>query len=132
MSLFSNAGVEFLLRWMHVLAGITWIGLLYYFNFVQGPFFAEADAATKSAATAARARRGGCPPAATVGFSAPVGGEGSTSMLMLRRTPVASEKVPGRHLGMIQPRGSLYPAFHASPSGRPRPHRSVSDPRYRG
>jgi uncharacterized membrane protein len=22
-------------RWLHVLAGITWIGLLYYFNFVQ-------------------------------------------------------------------------------------------------
>jgi uncharacterized membrane protein len=51
MSLLSNAGVEFLLRWLHFLAGITWIGLLYYFNFVQGPFFAEADAATKSAAT---------------------------------------------------------------------------------
>jgi len=42
---------EFLLRWLHYMAGITWIGLLYYFNFVQGPFFAEADAATKSAAT---------------------------------------------------------------------------------
>jgi uncharacterized membrane protein len=42
---------EFLLRWVHILAGIAWIGLLYYFNFVQGPFFAEADAATKSAAT---------------------------------------------------------------------------------
>lgn len=42
---------EFLLRWVHLLAGITWIGLLYYFNFVQGPFFAEADASTKSAAT---------------------------------------------------------------------------------
>lgn len=42
---------ELLLRWVHFLAGITWIGLLYYFNFVQGPFFAEADAATKSAAT---------------------------------------------------------------------------------
>jgi len=42
---------EFLLRWLHLLAGITWIGLLYYFNFVQGPFFAEADAATKSTAT---------------------------------------------------------------------------------
>jgi uncharacterized membrane protein len=42
---------ELLLRWLHFLAGITWIGLLYYFNFVQGPFFAEADAATKSAAT---------------------------------------------------------------------------------
>ncbi len=42
---------ELLLRWLHFLAGITWIGLLYYFNFVQGPFFAEADAATKSVAT---------------------------------------------------------------------------------
>jgi uncharacterized membrane protein len=51
MQLFTSGGVEFLLRWVHFLAGITWIGLLYYFNFVQGPFFAEADAATKSAAT---------------------------------------------------------------------------------
>ena len=51
MSLLSNAGVEFLLRWLHFLAGITWIGLLYYFNFVQGPFFAETDASTKSSAT---------------------------------------------------------------------------------
>lgn len=32
-------GVEFLLRWFHFLAGITWIGMLYYFNFVQTPFF---------------------------------------------------------------------------------------------
>ena len=24
-------------RWIHILAGITWIGLLYYFNFVQTP-----------------------------------------------------------------------------------------------
>src|SRR4051794_13458491 len=30
-----------LLRWFHVLAGITWIGLLYFFNFVQTPAFAE-------------------------------------------------------------------------------------------
>ena len=28
--------------WLHVLAGITWIGLLYYFNFVQVPGLAEA------------------------------------------------------------------------------------------
>ena len=28
--------------WMHVLAGITWIGLLYYFNFVQVPGVAKA------------------------------------------------------------------------------------------
>lgn len=34
----------FLLRWFHFLAGITWIGMLYYFNFVQTPFFAKAEA----------------------------------------------------------------------------------------
>ena len=28
--------------WAHVLAGITWIGLLYYFNFVQVPAVAQA------------------------------------------------------------------------------------------
>ena len=30
--------------WLHVLAGVTWIGLLYYFNFVQVPALAEAAA----------------------------------------------------------------------------------------
>lgn len=30
--------------WLHVLAGITWIGLLYYFNFVQVPAVAAAAA----------------------------------------------------------------------------------------
>lgn len=30
--------------WLHVLSGITWIGLLYYFNFVQTPAAAEAAA----------------------------------------------------------------------------------------
>ena len=34
----------FLLRWVHFLAGVTWIGILYYFNFVQTPFFAETEA----------------------------------------------------------------------------------------
>jgi uncharacterized membrane protein len=29
-------------RWLHILAGITWIGLLYYFNFVQATAFAQA------------------------------------------------------------------------------------------
>ena len=28
--------------WAHVIVGITWIGLLYYFNFVQAPGLAEA------------------------------------------------------------------------------------------
>jgi len=30
--------IELFFRWGHFLAGITWIGLLYYFNFVQVPF----------------------------------------------------------------------------------------------
>jgi uncharacterized membrane protein len=44
----TTAGYEMLLRWGHLLAGITWIGLLYYFNFVQGEYFKEADGAAKS------------------------------------------------------------------------------------
>jgi uncharacterized membrane protein len=48
LSLFNEAGVWFLLRWVHLLAGITWIGLLYYFNFVQGEYFKEADGGAKS------------------------------------------------------------------------------------
>ena len=51
MQIFTSGGVEFVLRWVHFLAGILWIGLLYYFNFMQGPFFAEADGSTKSVAT---------------------------------------------------------------------------------
>lgn len=35
-----------LLRWLHYLAGVTWIGLLYYFNFVQVPAQARATADT--------------------------------------------------------------------------------------
>ncbi len=31
-------------RWLHILAGITWIGLLYYFNFVQVPGLGKAKA----------------------------------------------------------------------------------------
>ncbi len=31
-------------RWIHFMAGITWIGLLYYFNFVQVPAMAAAMA----------------------------------------------------------------------------------------
>jgi len=34
----------FLFRWSHVLFGITWIGMLYYFNFVQGGYFKQASA----------------------------------------------------------------------------------------
>ncbi len=43
--------IDFLFRWGHVLFGITWIGLLYYFNFVQGEYFKEAEAGAKADAT---------------------------------------------------------------------------------
>ena len=33
-----------LARWLHIVAGITWIGLLYYFNLVQIPALADAAA----------------------------------------------------------------------------------------
>lgn len=41
-------GFEFLMRWGHYLAGVAWIGLLYYFNFVQGEYFKEATPDAKS------------------------------------------------------------------------------------
>ncbi len=38
-----DPAIDYLARWGHYLAGVTWIGLLYYFNFVQGSYFKEAD-----------------------------------------------------------------------------------------
>lgn len=35
-------------RWGHTLFGIAWIGLLYYFNFVQGSAFKELDASSRT------------------------------------------------------------------------------------
>jgi len=48
MALLSGDGWLFILRWFHFLAGITWIGMLYYFNFVQTPFFATAEAPVRT------------------------------------------------------------------------------------
>lgn len=45
MSMFD---IEFIFRWAHVLFGITWIGMLYYFNFVQTEYFKEAEAGAKA------------------------------------------------------------------------------------
>lgn len=39
--------VEPLFRWIHVVAGVLWIGLLYFFNWVNGPFAKTLDAASK-------------------------------------------------------------------------------------
>ena len=38
-----------ILRWSHFVFGITWIGLLYFFNLVNVPLQKELDAATKKA-----------------------------------------------------------------------------------
>ncbi len=40
--------VEFLFRWAHVVFGVVWIGMLYYFNFVQTEYFKEAEADAKA------------------------------------------------------------------------------------
>ena len=34
--------LNFIVRYGHLLFGITWIGMLYYFNFVQGGYFKAA------------------------------------------------------------------------------------------
>jgi len=39
--------MAFLLRWFHFLFGITWVGLLYFFNLVNVPFMKQADAGMK-------------------------------------------------------------------------------------
>ncbi len=44
----SAATAQILLRWIHFLAGITWIGLLYFFNLVGNPVMKRMDAATRA------------------------------------------------------------------------------------
>ena len=38
---------QLLLRWVHFLAGVTWIGLLYFFNLINVPFMKQVDASMK-------------------------------------------------------------------------------------
>ena len=42
---------QFLFRWLHVLTAILWIGLLYYFNFVQTPSMPKIPDPEKPAVT---------------------------------------------------------------------------------
>ncbi len=41
------AWAEVLFRWIHYIAGITWIGLLYFFNFINAGFMKGLDGAQK-------------------------------------------------------------------------------------
>ena len=45
--LFTETGLQMLLRWVHFVAGITWIGILYFFNLVNVNFMKSIDAPTK-------------------------------------------------------------------------------------
>jgi len=50
LEIFQDYGLEFIARYGHVISGITWIGLLYYFNFVQTPSFAAFEAGPRNEA----------------------------------------------------------------------------------
>lgn len=41
------ANEQIILRWVHLVAGIMWLGLLYFFNLVNVPFLKELDGPTK-------------------------------------------------------------------------------------
>ncbi len=38
---------QLILRWFHIIAAITWVGLLYFFNLINVPFMKQVDAAVK-------------------------------------------------------------------------------------
>ena len=48
IAILSSSGIDYLFRWGHFLFGVAWIGLLYYFNFVQTEYFKEAEASAKA------------------------------------------------------------------------------------
>jgi uncharacterized membrane protein len=53
----SGVFLEFLFRWGHIISGVTWIGLLYYLNLIQGAFVGEAAGPTKVEVTTKLAPR---------------------------------------------------------------------------
>ena len=48
---FDTAWWAFLVRWLHVLSAVMWIGLLWYFNFVQIPNMAKIEETQRPAIT---------------------------------------------------------------------------------
>ncbi len=42
-----NNWLQLIFRWAHVVAGVIWIGQLYFFNWINGPFQAKLDGPTK-------------------------------------------------------------------------------------
>ena len=48
MYLFTKAGFWGAFRYIHVLSAVMWMGLLWFFNFVQTPAYAEMDPAARN------------------------------------------------------------------------------------
>ena len=57
VELLSRDGFAFSFRWLHIVVGIAWIGLLYYFNLVQVPAFAQMSAPARMEAIEILAKR---------------------------------------------------------------------------
>jgi uncharacterized membrane protein len=47
--MFSDHGA-FLFRYFHIIGGVLWIGVLWYLNFIQGPYVNSIDATMQTAA----------------------------------------------------------------------------------
>jgi uncharacterized membrane protein len=43
-----NTNLLMMFRWLHFIGGITWIGLLYFFNLVNVPFMKELDPGSRA------------------------------------------------------------------------------------
>src|SRR3954447_14897244 len=48
MFLFTRAGFWGAFRYLHVMSAVTWMGLLWFFNFIQTPAYAEMDAGARN------------------------------------------------------------------------------------
>ena len=51
MTRIDHAWATFAMRWLHVVSGVLWIGLLWYLNFVQVPTMPSIPAENRSAIT---------------------------------------------------------------------------------
>ncbi len=94
---------SFVTRWLHVIAGVMWIGLLYYFNFVQIPTMPKVPAELKGGVT---------------GFIAP-------QALWWFRYGALATIVLGLVLAMQSPSYSLHDAFTLGLMGEPNMSASI-------
>src|SRR3970040_1639015 len=118
MALLSGDGWLFLLRWFHFLAGITWIGMLYYFNFVQTPFFGSKFVADNTAVRSGIVR-GGLLNTALWGFRWGAVFTLITGWLYILHTPLRQDA--GGVRSPLSPRCSAPPRSPRWPVRRPLP-----------